>query len=766
MAHSNKFQDLSLKILNELETETQLKALQGFSDELESFRQRINDNFFRLAVIGEFSSGKSTFINALIGKDILSHAVKETTAVLTRIVNVAENDPRKGTAVAFMKNGQKLNISNLEELKEYTTAVSTKFQVAKDIDAVEIYMPVMHTNRPLMIMDTPGLNGIAEGHLEQTKDIVTKAHACIYLIQKRGLTKDDIEFLKNNLLPFQRRFIFVQNFIDEFKTSEGETLEDTMETLRQILTEKVFGDSKDHTFFICGISALKELVSRDTLIKRLYATDDEDLTDSDRKNLSVSSNFSSFKSILSENFSENQLDEIQYKDTAVSILQWLKNLQEKISRRLSEDSEIYKTSHEKNVADKIDGLIQKIRNRRADNLAAIKGFISGEIRKLNSELKEKIIPEKAAEIVSKLAAEINSCSTPNEIENKRSRLPKKIEDGLEEMGKESLDYCKISFQDLHQRVMERVEEYSGIHPPEVNDNFDITLNVQQKQFSGSNYIRRYEDELQQKKAAIAAAEYNAKTANSKVYNQEATVQRLGYNVSDARNRVSQKQNELRRLGSRPEERVWEEKVEREGFFGSIRDFFGKKTEERRDDSAGIAWENRRRELQQQQNRFSNELDGVLKDKAAAERILNRYKQDAQDSAAKIRRLENEIIQLESRIATEKNRIQKEEVVAKENFVRRCKNQLCEEVSKYFNSENDGATEHLLEELKKITANVERKITDKAENNFNDSINKKLADLEQVKSGNVSPLQKKITGLEQSSKNLKNYAKQMEEILNG
>ena len=72
----------------------------------------------------------------------------------------------------------------------------------------------------------------------------------------------------------------------------------------------------------------------------------------------------------------------------------------------------------------------------------------------------------------------------------------------------------------------------------------------------------------------------------------------------------------------------------------------------------------------------------------------------------------------------------------------------------------------MEELKKITANVERKITDKAENNFNDSINKKLADLEQVKSGNVSPLQKKITGLEQSSKNLKNYAKQMEEILNG
>lgn len=39
--------------------------------------ERLKTNTFRLAVVGEFSSGKSTFLNAIIGKDILKHGVQE-----------------------------------------------------------------------------------------------------------------------------------------------------------------------------------------------------------------------------------------------------------------------------------------------------------------------------------------------------------------------------------------------------------------------------------------------------------------------------------------------------------------------------------------------------------------------------------------------------------------------------------------------------------------------------------------------------------------
>ncbi|MBQ6757459.1 MAG: dynamin family protein, partial [Selenomonadaceae bacterium] len=508
--------DFFSEVLGKIERETKLGAIQGFSEGLESFKQRINDDFFRLAVIGEFSSGKSTFINALIGRDILSHATKETTAVLTRIINVAEDDPRKGSAVAFMKSGERLSIRNFDELKDYTTAVSTKYRVAQDINVVEIYMPLLHVTRPLMIMDTPGLNGIAEGHLEQTKEIVKKAHACIYLIQQRGLTKDDLEFLRENLAPYQQRFIFVQNFIDEFNSVEEERLDDRIDSLRKTLSEKVFGESSGHVFYICGVSALQELVSRDKTIKRLYATDTRDLTDEDRRRLASTSNFESFRSILEEKFSEQRLDDIQYRDTAVAVLYWTRGLLQKISRRIVEDEEVYKTSRERNAAERIERLIKRIRDRRQDNLMAIRGFISGEIRKLNKEL-DRIIKDAVAETEQRLNREINDCSKPEEVDRLRDVLKQKIPREYQRIGGNAIDYCKISFQGLYQLVMERVEEYSGIRSVQSGEGFHLgALPTQQRQFQSENDLERTRAE----RAAI----------QSKLSGERETLQRANSNV--------------------------------------------------------------------------------------------------------------------------------------------------------------------------------------------------------------------------------------------
>lgn len=74
---------ICLGIINKIEDNEELKTIEGFTKEAEVFRERLNDDEIRIAVVGEFSSGKSTFINALIGKDILNHATKETTAVIT-----------------------------------------------------------------------------------------------------------------------------------------------------------------------------------------------------------------------------------------------------------------------------------------------------------------------------------------------------------------------------------------------------------------------------------------------------------------------------------------------------------------------------------------------------------------------------------------------------------------------------------------------------------------------------------------------------------
>ena len=59
---------ICLGIINKIEDNEELKTIEGFTKEAEVFRERLNDDEIRIAVVGEFSSGKSTFINALLVK--------------------------------------------------------------------------------------------------------------------------------------------------------------------------------------------------------------------------------------------------------------------------------------------------------------------------------------------------------------------------------------------------------------------------------------------------------------------------------------------------------------------------------------------------------------------------------------------------------------------------------------------------------------------------------------------------------------------------
>lgn len=198
-----------------------LKCVQrsGYLSDIATLRERLEDKTFRLAVVGEFSSGKSTFINAIIGKDVLKHAATETTATVTYIINVPTDDTRINTCDIEYSDGIKKNIPNLEELKKYTT-VNSEMNVAEEIRAVSIYVNFLDVSYPIIIADTPGLNGIADKHRNITINEIKKAHACIYLLSSNGVKLTDQDFI-SVLLNYQKRFIFVQNFIDLLREPLG-----------------------------------------------------------------------------------------------------------------------------------------------------------------------------------------------------------------------------------------------------------------------------------------------------------------------------------------------------------------------------------------------------------------------------------------------------------------------------------------------------------------------------------------------------------------
>lgn len=314
-----------LKCIEKLAEIKELYSYPDFDADLKRFRERLLDKEFRIAVVGEFSSGKSTFINAILGKDILNHATTETTAVVTRIINVPENDTRVNKGNVYFKNGKILTLDNFSKLKEYTTTLSVNYKVVDEIERVDIFVPTFNSSADVIILDTPGLNGMTDGHREITIDIIKRAHACIYLLQKRGLTETDITFIKY-LLNYQRNFIFIQNFIDELRSDEGETAEEKVLEQKKLLEKNIFAEQKNAKFSICGISALLKLASADFDIPRLYTSSTHDLTEAERKDLAQKSRFDSFEKIMEAQFKEENLTSLQYGDTAWAINNWLQEL--------------------------------------------------------------------------------------------------------------------------------------------------------------------------------------------------------------------------------------------------------------------------------------------------------------------------------------------------------------------------------------------------------------------------------------------------------
>lgn len=757
-----------LDILESFEKEPILRAMCGFSDDLQRLKQRMQDDVFRIAVVGQFSSGKSTFINALLGKDVLSHASRETTAVLTQIVNVPPGDARIGTGLVRCKDGTQQKI-RMEELREYTTTMSTRHAVADEIECVDIYTPLLHAHRPLMMIDTPGLNGIASGHLDQTMRVVQEAHACIYLIQQRGLSKEDLAFLRKYLLPNQQHFIFVQNFIDAFKAAEGESVEQRLPLLEKMLREEVFAESEPHEFYLCGVSALKELVGQDRGIRRLYEDSAEELDDLARAQLRKESNFASFRSLMEEKFDECRLAEIQHRGTANAILRWTKDLTARIAHRAADANEVYEVSREHRAIEKLSLLQERLKGARAGNLTALDGFIAGRIRAMEKELTETLA-EGGERTEQEIGEQLDNCPTLDAIQRKKGELPTVVVRQLGAVQQEIAGNVGASMQLLHQMLVERVEEYSGIAGKNVQ--------VQPIAAAGLPTLKEMETgrntAVEARKQAIAdlraqEKEYQRALAESrqKLETVDKDVRDYARQTDDAERTQRLARDEMRRMGCRPAERVWEEniEVERGGFFGSILDFFSTKTEPRtmRDDSEGEAWDEEHRRLQERQNRYAARYDDLRKKKAEKERLLRRYQADAAENEARIRRLEQELRTNEELLRAEQETDEKQRELAMQAYLKQCRKQLGIWVHRHLHGTDgdDGELQRLTDAWKENLAAAGEDMQRRAHALYEEAVRQKIAQLEQAKQEKSPVLMREVQELTRVQNLLEGSTRQME-----
>ena len=149
----------------------------------ESIRQL--DDFFLLVVVGEFNAGKSAFINALLGDEVLEEGVTPTTT--------------------------KVNILRFGDEKESIT-------ISENIESLTLNSPLL---KEISIVDTPGTNAIIREHEEITSLFIPRSDLILFVTSAdRPYTESEKTFLEQ-IQAWGKKVVLVINKIDILQTPQA-----------------------------------------------------------------------------------------------------------------------------------------------------------------------------------------------------------------------------------------------------------------------------------------------------------------------------------------------------------------------------------------------------------------------------------------------------------------------------------------------------------------------------------------------------------------
>ncbi len=197
---------------------------------------RLRGGRFVLAVVGEFSSGKSFLLNALLGKvafeerpggtrivGLLATDINPSTATITELAYALEES---ATAVYASGREERIPLGRLARF----VAVGEEGKLHDATDATDSGAPVLvrvavdspFLRHGFVVADTPGLASINPAHRRATLSYLPGADAVLYLIDtQQPFTEGDASFL-----GIVRRYIesvfIVQTKIDLWRMKEGE----------------------------------------------------------------------------------------------------------------------------------------------------------------------------------------------------------------------------------------------------------------------------------------------------------------------------------------------------------------------------------------------------------------------------------------------------------------------------------------------------------------------------------------------------------------
>lgn len=265
MLNSDQFKQCSQELLGLLGMQKGIsyKANMGdrsFLESLDTEMSQLQDDTFKVLVMGTFNSGKSTFLNAIMGEKLLPMAAVPATAVIGEIVygDVAQ-------AVLYPKDEKQSKLTiKTEELSKYvlidhTISKEDREKKPSPYRKVVIKYPLKICKQGIVLVDSPGLND-PTCHDAITKNYLPQADAIIFCINGVSqYTKDEQQELERLILMGYRSIIFVVTHMDMLEYNDSMNGTNEAGKVKNYCLDKLSKHTdlgRDGIFFVSSLQAL------------------------------------------------------------------------------------------------------------------------------------------------------------------------------------------------------------------------------------------------------------------------------------------------------------------------------------------------------------------------------------------------------------------------------------------------------------------------------------------------------------------------------
>lgn len=245
---------------------TELKSSHAKFSELLS---ALDSDAIRLVVLGEFSRGKSSLVNALLGIELLPTAVQATTAINTFVRMLPEGRSERFIRIHFQdgRPAQEIPWTDDTALERWGTELDESHADArKQVDYIEAFMSHPLLAKGLVLVDTPGLQSVMAHHEAITRKAIAEAHIALWVqnTSQLGGAATEWDFLSDTIRNNFRKFITVIGWWD--KVLDPDDARDQRKPLEERVAEKLNVVKSNFMKYLQDACEVEQLTNADHLI--------------------------------------------------------------------------------------------------------------------------------------------------------------------------------------------------------------------------------------------------------------------------------------------------------------------------------------------------------------------------------------------------------------------------------------------------------------------------------------------------------------------